>query len=135
MESRNWFVIQESRTLNSYFLLIFNMYIKRISVTGIFKHWSISISNLLIESLSQSLSLLSGNLSWNLGPVHQDAMQCLKEWNIFKNKGPHFIHLKINTLLSKIEELHRMNTLKKQLSVILPKWENHFFLNLKFEHL
>lgn len=106
-------MIQQSRTLNSYSSLIFNMYIKRICVIGIFKHQSISISNLLIESLSQSLSLLSGNLSLNLGPVHQDVLQCLKEWNVFKNKGPHSIHCKINTLLSKIEELHHMNMLKK----------------------
>ena len=30
----------------------------------------------------------------------------LNEWNVFKNRALHFIHLNINSLLSKIEELH-----------------------------
>ena len=41
----------------------------------------------------------------NSGPIHQDTLQCLNEWNVFRNKGSHFIHLNINSSLSKIEEL------------------------------
>ena len=51
------------------------------------------------------LLLLSGDISLNLGPVHQDTLQCLNEWNVFKNRGLHFIHLNINSLLPKIDEL------------------------------
>ena len=51
------------------------------------------------------LLLLSGDISLNPGPVHQDKPQCLNEWNVFKKRGLHFIHLNINNLLSKIEEL------------------------------
>ena len=52
------------------------------------------------------LLLLSGDISLNSGPVHQDKLQCSNEWNIFKNRGLHFIHLNINSLLPEIEELH-----------------------------
>ena len=51
------------------------------------------------------LLLLSGGISSNPGPVHQDTLQCSNEWNDFKNRGLHFIHLNINSLLPKIEEL------------------------------
>ena len=51
------------------------------------------------------LLLLSGNISLNPGPVHQDTLQYSNEWNVFKNKGLRFIHLNINSLLPKIEEL------------------------------
>ena len=51
------------------------------------------------------LLLLSGDISLNPGPVHQDTLQCLNEWNVFKNRGLHLIHLNINSLLQKIEEL------------------------------
>ena len=51
------------------------------------------------------LLLLSGNISLDLGPVHQDTLQCSNEWNVFKKKGLHFIHVNINSWLSKFEEL------------------------------
>ena len=51
------------------------------------------------------LLLLSGDISLNPGPFYQDTMQCSNEWNVFKKRGLHFIHLNINSLLSKIEEL------------------------------
>ena len=44
-------------------------------------------------------------MSLNLGSNHQHKLQCLNEWNIFKSRGLHFIHLNINCLLPKIEEL------------------------------
>ena len=44
-------------------------------------------------------------MSLNRGPVHQGALQSSNEWNVFKNRGFHFLHLNINSLLSKIEEL------------------------------
>ena len=51
------------------------------------------------------LLLLSGDISLNPGPFHQGTQQCSNEWNVFKNRGLHFIHLNINSLLPKIEEL------------------------------
>ena len=50
------------------------------------------------------LILLSGDISLNLGPNHQDKRQCLNKWNDFKSRGLHFTHLSINSLLQKIEE-------------------------------
>ena len=56
-------------------------------------------------SFTHLLSLLSGDTSLNPGPVHQDRLQCSNEWNVFKNRGLHFVHLNINSLLPKIEEI------------------------------
>ena len=41
----------------------------------------------------------------NPGPVDQGTLQCSNEWNVFKNRGLHLIHLNINSFLSKIEGL------------------------------
>ena len=51
------------------------------------------------------LLLLSVNISLNSGPVYQDTMQCLREWNVLSSRIFHFMPLNINSLLSKIEEL------------------------------
>ena len=51
------------------------------------------------------LILLSGDISINPGHNHPHKLQCLNEWNLFKSRGLHFIHLNINSLLPKIEEL------------------------------
>ena len=67
-----------------------------------------SVSKLKYKNLNSYfhlLILLSGNISLNPGPTHQHKLQCLNEWNIFKSRGLHFIHLNINSLLPKIEEL------------------------------
>ena len=69
-------------------------------------HYSISkLKYQNLNSFSHLLLLLSGDISLNPGPVHQDKLQCSNECNVFKNKGLHFIHLNINSLLPKIEEL------------------------------
>ena len=67
-----------------------------------------SVSKLKYRNLNSYLHLLillSGDISLNPGPTHQHKLQCLNEWNIFKSRGLHFIHLNINSLLPKIEEL------------------------------
>ena len=58
-----------------------------------------------LNSFSQLLLLLSGNISLNPGPVHQDARQCSSEWSVLRSRGLHLINVNINSLLSKIEEL------------------------------
>ena len=69
-------------------------------------HYSISkLKYQNLNSFSHLLLLLSGDISLNPDPVHQDTLQCLNEWNVFKNRGLHFIHLNINSLLPKIDEL------------------------------
>ena len=66
-----------------------------------------SVSKFKYQNLNSfsHLLLLSGDICLNPGPVHQDTLQCLNEWNVFTNRGLHFIHLNINSLLPKIEEL------------------------------
>ena len=58
-----------------------------------------------MNSYFHLLVLLSGDISLNLVPNHQHKLQCLSKWNIFKSRGLQFIHLNINSLLPKIEEL------------------------------
>ena len=67
-----------------------------------------SVSKLKYRNLNSYfhlLILLSGDISLNPGPTHQHKLQCLNDWNIFKSRGLHFIHLNISSLLPKIEEL------------------------------
>ena len=54
-----------------------------------------------LNSFFQLLLLLSGHISLNPGRVHQGTLQCSNEWNVFKNRGLHFIHLNVNSLLPK----------------------------------
>ena len=58
-----------------------------------------------MNSYFRLLVLPSGNTSLNPGPNSQRKLPYLNEWNIFKSRRLHFIHLSINSLLLKIEEL------------------------------
>ena len=51
------------------------------------------------------LILLSGDISLNPGPRNNLQPLDSNEWNVFKSKEPHLIHLKIKNLLPKIDEL------------------------------
>ena len=67
-----------------------------------------SVSKLKYRNLNSYfhlLILLSGDISLDSGPNHQNKLQCLKEWKVLKSRGFHFIHLSINSLLPKIEKL------------------------------
>ena len=67
-----------------------------------------SVSKLEYKNLNSYfhlLILLSGDISPKPRPNHQHKLQFLNEWTIFKSRGLHFIHLNINSLLPKIEEL------------------------------
>ena len=48
--------------------------------------------------------ILSGDISLNPGPVSNHHLPNLKEWDKFKIKGVHLPHLKVNSLLPKIDE-------------------------------
>ena len=54
------------------------------------------------------LILLSGDISLNSGPVCKHQILNRTEWNIFKTKGLHLMHLNTNNLLPKIDELRHM---------------------------
>ena len=51
------------------------------------------------------LLLLSGDISLNLGPKNNLQPLNSNEWNVFKSKGLHSIHVNINSFLPKIDEL------------------------------
>ena len=83
-------------------------------------HFSISkVKYKNLNCFSQLLLLLSSDLNLNLGPVYQGTRQCSNKWNVFKSRSLHFIHLIINSSLSKIEELH-FNAKSTNAAVMLP---------------
>ena len=83
-------------------------------------YFSISkVKYINLNYFSQLLLLLSSDINLNLGPVHQGTRQYSNKWNVFKNRGLHFIHLIINSFLSKIEELH-LNAKSTNAAVMLP---------------
>ena len=51
------------------------------------------------------LLLLSGDFSLNPGPVYNNQSLHSNEWNVFRSKGIHLIHLNVNNLLPKIDEI------------------------------
>ena len=50
--------------------------------------------------------LLSGDISLNPGPIQNNHLK--ENWEIFRNRDLHFIHLNINSLLPKIDELREI---------------------------
>ena len=56
----------------------------------------------------QLLLLFSGDISLNPEPFHNLQPLAHDKWNIFKHRGLHFLHLHINSLLLKIDELRHI---------------------------
>ena len=54
------------------------------------------------------LLLLSGDISLNPGPPHNNQLQPQSEWSVFNSRGLHFTHLNVNSLLPKIDELRNI---------------------------
>ena len=54
------------------------------------------------------LLLLSGGISLNPGPPHNNQLQLQSEWSVLNSRGLHFIHLYVNSLLPKIDELRNI---------------------------
>ena len=54
------------------------------------------------------LLLLSGDIRLNPGPLHNNQLQPQSEWSVFNSRGLHFIHLNVNSLLPKIDELRNI---------------------------
>ena len=57
------------------------------------------------KSFLRILLILSGDISLNPGPVYNNQSLHLNEWNVFRSKGIHLIHLNVNSLLPKIDEI------------------------------
>ena len=57
------------------------------------------------DSFMKLLLLHSGDISLNPGPSHINQTSDNNDWDVFKARGLHFIHININSLLPKIEEL------------------------------
>ena len=51
------------------------------------------------------LLLLSEDISLNQGPINGSRQHNYDQWAVFKNTGLPFVHININSLLPKIEEL------------------------------
>ena len=60
------------------------------------------------NSYDRLLQLLSGDISLNPGPFHNLQPLDHDKWNVFKHRGPHLLHLNINSLLPKIDELRHI---------------------------
>ena len=60
------------------------------------------------NSYYRLLLSLSGDISLNPGLFHNLQLLVQNVWNIFKHRGLHFLHLNINSLLPKIDELRHI---------------------------
>ena len=68
----------------------------------------LTITNLKYRNYNrfyQLLLLLSGDVSLNPGPVQTSPPVNVNIWEPFNKKGLHFLHININSLLPKIDEL------------------------------
>ena len=65
------------------------------------------------------LLLLSGDISLNPGPPHNNQLQPQSEWSVFNSRGLHFIHFNINSLLTKIDELRNIAKLSNAAVIVI----------------
>ena len=68
--------------------------------------------------------LLSGDISLNPGPTSNSVSQSF--WKPFENKGLHFLHLHINSILPKLDELKTIaeNTKTAIICITEPEVDN-----------
>ena len=57
------------------------------------------------SSFIHILLILSGDITLNPGPVFNNQSLDVNEWNVFRSKGIHLIHLNVNSLLPNIDEI------------------------------
>ena len=57
------------------------------------------------SSFIHILLILSGDITLNPGPVYNNQSLDVNEWNVFRSKGIHLIHLNVNSLLPNIDEI------------------------------
>ena len=66
------------------------------------------LQNMNSNSYFNLLLLLSGDISLNPGSLQNNQLQPQSERSVFNLRGLHFIHLNINSLLPKIDELRNI---------------------------
>ena len=57
------------------------------------------------KSFLRILLILSGDINLNPGPVYNNQPLEPNKWNVFRSKGIHLIHLNVNSLFPKINEI------------------------------
>ena len=86
----------------------------------------IAISVLKYKNYSKfyQMLLLSGDISLNPGPTSNSVSQSF--WKPFENKGLHFLHLHINSILPKLDELKTIaeNTKTAIICITEPEVDN-----------
>ena len=60
------------------------------------------------KSFLRILPTFSGDISLNPGPVYNNQSLYSNEWNVYRSKGIHLIHLNIKSLLPKIDEIRHI---------------------------
>ena len=60
------------------------------------------------KSFLRILPTFSGDISLNPGPVYNNQSLYSNEWNVYRSKGIHLIHLNIKSLLPKIDEIRQI---------------------------
>ena len=60
------------------------------------------------KSFLRILPAFSGDISLNPGPVYNNQSLYSNEWNVYRSKGIHLIHLNIKSLLPKIDEIRHI---------------------------
>ena len=81
------------------------------------------------DSFFKLLMLLSGDISLNPGPSHMNQTSANNEPDVSKAQGLHFIHININSLLPKIEEVQRIACLSNTAGIGISesKFDNSIF--------
>ena len=77
------------------------------------------------------LLLLSGDISLNLGPKNNLQPLNSNEWNVFKSKGLHLIHVNINSFLPKIDELRDIANSSNTTVIVSSESKLNLFFNRK----
>ena len=57
------------------------------------------------KSFCRILLIISGYISLNPGTVYNNQSLNSNEWNVFRSKGMYLIHLNVNSLLLKTDEI------------------------------
>ena len=69
------------------------------------------------------LLLLSGDISLNPGPFHNNQLQPQSGLSVFNSRGLHFIHLNVNSLWLKINELRDIAKLSNAAVIDISEWK------------
>ena len=69
------------------------------------------------ETYPRLLPILSSDISLNPGPINGSQQYKNDQWSVFKKRDPHFMHININSLLPKIDELQYIVTLSEAAAI------------------